>query len=369
MKNRKVGILNFHYSTVNYGAVLQAAALEDFVRRLGYDVEHINYIPQEDYELIFDRLKYELKCLIKKITRIELPNSVFDDFRAKYINETNKIVRRKKLSLISDNYSSVIVGSDQVWRSEYTVNDTEVYFLNFLGSNTKRISYAASFGTGNWVSSDKHILKSKKELTESVQKLINEFNFISVRESSGVEICKNTFSVNAEHVLDPTLLNGADFFYNIIENRCTKNYHDRNAIVYYKLDQDECFVDYIKYLERELSSDSYDLYRDNEGNFREVEEWLTRIHHSELVVTDSFHCICLAILFEKEFIYYPNNHNRGMDRLTSLLSMLNIEGRIYGIDVKENTLPEKRLNYKVISNRLSELREFSKSYLLNALRS
>ncbi|EIH6892421.1 hypothetical protein BFH61_002780, partial [Escherichia coli] len=46
MKN-KIGILNFQYSDHNYGAVLQAVALENVLKQLGKNAEHINFIPKK----------------------------------------------------------------------------------------------------------------------------------------------------------------------------------------------------------------------------------------------------------------------------------------------------------------------------------
>ncbi|QKJ50679.1 hypothetical protein G9396_05230 [Providencia rettgeri] len=57
MKQEKVGILNFQYSDHNYGAVLQAAALENIVKQLGYNVEHINYLPYNKKKFK-NKLKY-----------------------------------------------------------------------------------------------------------------------------------------------------------------------------------------------------------------------------------------------------------------------------------------------------------------------
>lgn len=60
---QKVGILNFHYSDHNYGAVLQAAAVEHFLKNNGIDAEHIDYIskPAEKQKGIVRQLKDLLK--------------------------------------------------------------------------------------------------------------------------------------------------------------------------------------------------------------------------------------------------------------------------------------------------------------------
>ena len=46
----KIGILTLHYA-INQGAVLQAYALQEAVRKLGHDVEFIDYRPRYPVKL------------------------------------------------------------------------------------------------------------------------------------------------------------------------------------------------------------------------------------------------------------------------------------------------------------------------------
>ena len=141
---KKVGIINFHYSTHNYGAVLQAAALESYISTLNYDVEHINYIPSEEYDSKLIQLKVNVMKLLNLYKPAEVNgvrNSfVFEQFRNKWITRTKEYRTRKNLIELQNKYNSVVVGSDQVWRSEYTAQDTLTYFFDFIGRSTKKIS-------------------------------------------------------------------------------------------------------------------------------------------------------------------------------------------------------------------------------------
>ena len=61
------------------------------------------------------------------------------------------------------------------------------YFLSFLKThNTKRIAYAASFGVDYW-DDNQNPEKSRAE----VKPLLQKFDAISVREDSGVKVCKD----------------------------------------------------------------------------------------------------------------------------------------------------------------------------------
>ena len=74
---KKIGIINYQYSTHNYGAVLQAAALHHFIRNeLDLEPEHINYIPRNDlpkwYTKIKSRARELLMALKLKQKKIQL---------------------------------------------------------------------------------------------------------------------------------------------------------------------------------------------------------------------------------------------------------------------------------------------------------
>ena len=171
--------------------------------------------------------------------------------------------------------------------------------------------YPASFGNDVW--------DENEGTTAMANEALGKFHAVSVRELSGVNIATEVFSVDAVHVLDPTLLIGRSFFEKII--KINSNQESVPTVVYYKLDIDSDFTAVINNVSNTLDCDAKNIYykptsRGNE--YYPVEEWLGFIRDSRIVVTDSFHCICFAILFNKPFICYPNN-KRGLARLESLL--------------------------------------------------
>jgi hypothetical protein len=298
----------------------------------------------------------------KKITHNSFVNpEIFQEFRDNWLPTSVKTFHSfAELSQADLPYSHVIVGSDQVWRPSYTCKDSLVYFLAFLRTGVKKISYAASFGNDFW---ELDIEDTTKIATE-----IKSFDAISVREKSGVDICQNTFGVSAEHVLDPTLLVGRDFFDAIIgDNSAT----DKSDIVYYKLDIDSDFELFIENASSTFNYTAKNIYYSSKGRshfYRPVDSWLRNIKESKLVITDSFHCVCFAILFEVPFIYYPND-NRGLTRLESLLSLLDLTHHIYRGDVDPVELTQQLMNidYDVVNEKVANLRGASAKFLANAL--
>ncbi len=365
--------MNFQYSNHNYGAVLQAAALEFGIKNLGYSVEHIDFIPKKvplslllRVRGIIGRLLRYVGLIKTKKLRPDMENSsVFEDFRCQYIKRTlTKYHSIEELKQLDNTYYSVVVGSDQVWRPTMTGSNADAYFLSFAGEECKKISYAASFGVDNWE------IDEDNSLTKNIKNQIRRFSHVSVREDSGVKICENIFDIQAKHVLDPTLLVGRQFFDNIIDGHQKGNI--ASEIVFYKLDVDDYFLSQLEFLGRGLNFSIENIYYKEENGkyfYNTVPKWLTNIRESKLVITDSFHCICFAILFQKPFVYYPNE-GRGMSRLESLLGKLGLLSRICR-DV--NMLSDEKfvlaeINYVDVNERLAKLRETSHDFLSFSLK-
>lgn len=87
-------------------------------------------------------------------------------------------------------------GSDQVWNSEWNEKIEYPFFLDFVPDDKKRISYAASFGKKSLV----------PEEVEETRRLVNKYQYLSMREISGVDILKKLGRNDGINVLDPTLL-------------------------------------------------------------------------------------------------------------------------------------------------------------------
>ncbi|MFS1981828.1 polysaccharide pyruvyl transferase family protein [Vibrio lentus] len=373
-KENKIGLLNFHYSDHNYGAVLQAAALQKFIIDLepNAKVENINYIPIYRKNKP-NRIKKTLGKLVRSIglkknfyEKPQIKNgNVFSEFREDYIKQSKCVYSDPdELNCISREYSDIVVGSDQVWRVNYTREHALAYFLNFANESVNRVSYAASFGTDNFNSKD-------KDLIRNVSDELEKFSHISVREHQGVNICDEVFDLKATHVLDPTLLIDEGFFYEMVKNSSLK-INECSDVVYYKLDVDKQFEDSMDSICFDLSMNKVEniyYYESDEGYlYNTVYDWLCKIRNSKIVVTDSFHCVCFSIIFEKEFICCANE-SRGMSRILSLLSQLGLEDRICRkeSEIARVVSESSPINYSDVKSRLSQYQKLSASFLSSAL--
>lgn len=355
---KKIGILNFQYSTHNYGAVLQAAALEYICRQLGHEAQHLDYMAKPKVSL-----KGRVGQVLRKLGLRKTPKAnqvaneeAFERFRQSFINRTSRIISQEQLSAVVKEFDAAIVGSDQVWRPSFA-KDTIAFFLGFVPKGVDRIAYAASFGTATW----EHAVD--EVLTEAVRQELRKFKAISCREESGVKICREVFGVRAEHVLDPLLLVDDSFFEKVFRGSATRA---GAKLVYYKLDSSPEFQHDLRAVEEELGSDAVNIYlKDSEiREYREVSDWVALIHNSEVVVTDSFHCICLALRFGKEVIFCPNE-KRGQTRLDSLFNMLNVEAEPLKVELKTPMFKLVRLGE--IDVTLEGLRSHATKFMADAL--
>lgn len=197
----------------NYGGMLQAYALSRSIAALGFCpcTSQLPASPSGETALIFwkvawSKLKYLIRWIQITFTPIKIePPCVYRGleriaalFKARHLNCEELILPDCSF----DGRNVYVVGSDQVWRCLFTRKRGPVsrFFLDFA-SQTERchsISYAASFGTDEW--------EGTPEETRRCGELLRQFKAVSVREFSGVRICKEVFGVDAVQMPDPTLL-------------------------------------------------------------------------------------------------------------------------------------------------------------------
>ena len=205
----KIGIVTQPLSR-NYGGILQNYALQQTLIKLGH------------YPYTFDLGKFTwkdwfgitIKSIIKLIIGrpyafVDIPPKRHQQERIlrQFVNDKiNLILPRSYNPLIEQvkkyNLEAIIVGSDQVWRPKYNRCIEDMYLKFAENLKLVKIAYAASFGTNKWEYSE--------EQTKICKSLAQHFDAISVREKSGVDLCKKYLSVDATHILDPTLLLTAD---------------------------------------------------------------------------------------------------------------------------------------------------------------
>ncbi len=234
----------------------------------------------------------------------------------------------KKLTEINkDEFDAIVVGSDQVWRIKYyfgaNIKDAYLHFTK--GWNIKRIAYAASFGTDKWEYNE----QQTRECIEAIQ----EFDFISVREDSGVELCKRYLNVNAVHVVDPTMLLLRTDYEKLINNSNAEA-HQGNLLVYL-IDENKENETLLKKIVESYSLTPFKVNSRVENRNASLEEriqpsvesWLRGFRDAKFVLTDSFHACIFSIIFRKPFVVIGNK-SRGLGRFYSLLKLFDLQDHL-----------------------------------------
>ena len=170
------------------------------------------------------------------------------------------------------------------------------------------------------------------EETEICKQLVREFKAVSVREHSGIQICREVFGVEAVQMPDPTLLLEPEDYNRLITHWKTRN-HPAPFIATYLLDKSEEKQALTQSLGQATGFYPQTLtYLPGAGKLADriplsVPQWLRFIRDSEFVLTDSFHGCVFSIIYNKPFICL-GNEARGSARFDSLLGTFGLQERL-----------------------------------------
>lgn len=380
----KIGILTQPLHA-NYGGLLQNYALQQTLVRAGHEVETIDWGGGSGLRAMLYRMKVQVlhtllpnRYPLLKYMPNDKEKSIIQRntnyFINTYINHTEAIhsydgfVRQAA----KGEYDAYVVGSDQCWRPYYNAFLPSM-FLDFVqDKQVKRIAYAASFGTDKW--------EFTPQQTAICAPLAKKFDMVSVREDSGVKLCKEHLGVDAMHVLDPTMLLTKEDYIQLIENE--KEPKSNGSLFNYILDPDEKKSAFIQKVAKAKGLKAFQVLpkcqtetrtKDDVKNriedcvFPGVTTWLRAFMDADMTIVDSFHGMVFSIIFNKPF-WAIGNVSRGMSRFTSLLKMFHLENRL----LDENNLDDvdffKPIDWAKVNCILENKREFSKTMLLNKIK-
>lgn len=377
----RIGIITLPLH-INYGGILQAFALQTVLKRLGHDAKVINLNRKPTKLSHVKKLKFFVRRVLSTIKHMRVfdtycPTKIQQNDYALFAAKTQYTqqfidkyiecfyVNNYRKDIIASDFDALVVGSDQVWRKVYW-DDICISFLEFAKNwtNVKRISYAASFGKDSWD-------YTKKE-TRMVRNSVKTFNAVSVREKSGVKICKQYLDVDAQQHLDPTMLLDLQYYvdtFNILHIAPSLG-----TLLVYILDSNAEKQQIVEYVEESLSLSKFDVNsRADDINIKNialeqciqppVEQWLRGFYDAKFIVTDSFHACVFSILFHKPFIAV-GNAERGMARFKSLLEQFNLSDRlIVNLSQLKQMNLAKPINFDIIDAKLTAEKERAISYL------
>lgn len=266
-----------------------------------------------------------------------------------------------------------VLGSDQLLASYFYKNYGSCFALDWVYDIKKKIGYGLSF------TKDYPMVDSDMDMYE-MQNYLQRFDFISCRENGGCSMLEKFYSIKAEWVIDPVLLHDKNFYDDLINGiNIKESDYVLTAIWHMSMNKysnlKKSFSnDYWKNITdgSEESTKNVKVYGDMDNICEsKVEEWILYIKNSSLVVTDSYHTIIMAIIYQKNFIFI-RNENDAPSRADSLLEHLGLTDRIakdtYDLYKRINDLRELEINYKLVKEKLNVCINNSKDWFKNALR-
>lgn len=374
MISMKIGIITFHRAE-NYGSVLQAYALNRYIRNIkpGAEVEEIDYesdIQKDIYRIliapksilgcaryIHSLLTY--KALVRKKRR-------FTNFIMEHIplSDVHGNLCANELKQYATKYDSLICGSDQIWNVRCT-DSSEYYFLSFATEGTKKIAYAPSLGLSQFTSDEEKQLKERTSF----------FDFLSTREPAGANIISFLTGKDVKVVCDPVLLFSAEQWRELssLVNPVKGPY-----VLCYFIGDILGMRKYVGRVKRETGISKVIVIiknlRDIGSRFSTQFdagpiEFLNLIEHASYVVTDSFHATCFSLLYHTKFWVFvePNSTTKPNSRISNITKIAHCSDRVLNIHNMNDVEVDADIDFATADKYIAEYSMQSKMYLDKAL--
>ena len=366
----KIGILTMH-RVVNYGSALQAYALQHKLESMGYEAELIDYVfpttPNVSF-LVRMQKKVRRRFYMMRIGKgfSATKERKFRIFRDSFLKVSNFAYNRRTLIENPPCYDVYMVGSDQVWNPQWIKNDPS-FFLTFVRNGQIKVSYASSFTVS--AIEDKY-----KDFYASA---LEQFQFISVREKSGVSIVHQLIGKNAELVCDPTILLSEDDYEPLIKTAKVRvegpyilayilgymfnPFPEVNRIISSVCSGLELPVVY-------LDGNKYVVFDKSCRTVSEVGpcEFLWLIKNASFVITSSYHGCIFSSIFNIPFMGIVKK-GRSDDRIVSLLWQLGNNKSLVYYDSDVSICKDKLSFYLPQNDRVNSFRNNSIKILTQML--
>lgn len=387
---KKIAIVSCYFQH-NYGSMLQAYATQMALDKLGYDNETIDvsgfnreikrakmlYFAKASLtsDILFSKLGMATNVLRKKLSKgtygknTSIRNHKFDDFYKEYFRLSSKYDSKAKLGeKCKDNYSAVLVGSDQLWLPGNIAGD--YYTLNFVPDSINTVAYATSFGQSELPS----------DSAKKAKVFLKRIKHIGIREESGKKLIKKLVNRDVQVVCDPTLLFTGKEWMSIQTEETKINepyilcYFLGNNLLHREFakrlkEKTDCKIVALVHLDEYVKND--EGYADYTPYDVDPADFLNLIRNAKYICTDSFHCSVFCMLYEKVFFTFKRYTRKTKystnSRLDTLFNLAGIEGRVFEGNEDIQKCLDMYIDYTAVCENLEKIRKESYNYLVAAL--
>ena len=367
----KLGIVTMH-KVLNYGSSLQAYALQRKITELGYDSEIIDYEfpPQTKAKIninfVLEKTFDFIRALIMGFPQIK-KRKRFKEFYDVFYKLSRQSYNAETIVNDIPEYDVYMTGSDQVWNPRHIGEDTN-FLLSFAPNEKPKMSYAASFATSNIPEKSKQLYK----------KYLKGYHYISVRESTGVQLVQDLAGKNATVCCDPVfLLNRAQW--DEVANNAKFLIKEKYILVYalyYMFDPYPELLQIINSVQKTLGYKVLYLDGRKEDAFRPnsfvlkaegPSEFIKLIKNAELVITSSFHGTAFSLIYEKPLMAIVRPDDKTDSRISSLLKIAQAEKSLVNYNSNVTFSREEIYQLKSDSKQLNDYIASSVDYLNSSL--
>lgn len=344
----KIKTITCHH-VYNYGASLQAYALQHYLESLGHEVEIIDFNPWfhcDRYNPFWipKNAIGRAASIIKKFPLLRYiwcpykayrggmfktwgRKAAFDAFEKEYYHLTSiKYFSSEELMQNPPMADAYIAGSDQIWNTFSNNGKEPGYYLDFGNDQTKRISYAASLATNSIKDECKGFIKEK----------LAKFSSISVREKTGASLLADLGISNVSVVLDPVfLLDKSEWKQLSLKGNLYGLSHESYVLVYDFLGNDDNMISFAKAYAKEKSLKIVSINDFSERGYADINinnagplEFLSLIDNAACVIASSFHATAFSVIFQKEFYTFSLKGHHNSSRMLDFLSSLGLQDRM-----------------------------------------
>ena len=391
-KENKIGLAVVTYKD-NFGSALQTFATQYKVSQLGYPVECITTdgiqatidARKKRYYLgrIFNKeeFAYLWSFVTSHFVRKKVKNATYTsnmaerhkqyvEFNNNYLKFSPQVNNWEELKNLASTYEAIIVGSDQLWRPSNIAG--EYFTLEFAPDTVKKIAYSTSFG----------VAKLHKSIQNHAKTFLKDFDWISVRENSGKTIVKDMIGRDIPVVSDPTMLLTIDEWNQYVN---PQPFIEGDYIVCYIMGNSVQQREFVKKLRKVTGYKVVGLLHGSNYNAGDDEwvdeapynvgpfEFINLLKHAKYVCTDSFHCSVFSILNNTPFFVFrrdsDNAETSANDRIYTLLSWTGLDNRLLNGTEDVSKCIKLAIDYNAVNEKVSNKREESLQYLVNALQS
>lgn len=342
---KKIGILTYYYNTTNFGGALQAFALCNCLNKQDFLAEQISYkgTKVKQPESFFERLKrHGFKSLLgmlkskaynkiysKKVRMIsQMKHASFEHFLNETVPHSKNVYTNEDIQGCTEKYDCFITGSDQVWNGY-----NPAYFLDFVPSSKKKVSYSASISRDYLTDEQKEIFKNS----------LKDYDAVSVREPSSIKLIEDLSPVPVVSTLDPTLLLEREDWDKVSSKRLIEedyvfcyflgDYKKTRKLVNEFAKKQGLKIACIPYTTGIVLSDK------KFGDYRLIdaspEDFISLIKHAKYIFTDSFHAVVFSHIYGKEFFVFNRDKRALMSgRIKDITSLFACPERYCGTSDK-----------------------------------